>query len=144
MATRVDNGPRMTTAELDRLFESVKNWGRWGPDDQRGSLNYITPEQVRAATALVRSGRTASMALEAGTQVAADNPRPALHFMTMMADWGLPSPLGAFCDFVGMEMHGDAHSHIDALCHFLYRGQAYQGMRPDEVTTQGANRFGMG
>src|SRR5207244_659681 len=54
MATRVDNGPRMTTAEVDRLFESVKNWGRWGPDDQRGALDCNTPEEVRAATAPLR------------------------------------------------------------------------------------------
>ena len=33
----------MTAAELERLFESVKNWGRWGADDERGALNYITP-----------------------------------------------------------------------------------------------------
>ncbi len=44
--------------EFDEIFEKVKNWGRWGPDDELGTLNYITPGSVRAAAALVRSGGT--------------------------------------------------------------------------------------
>ncbi len=39
----------VTLAEFDKIFESVKNWGRWGDDDELGTMNYITPETVRAA-----------------------------------------------------------------------------------------------
>ena len=35
------------------MYKSVKNWGRWGPDDELGTLNYITPDKVAAAAALV-------------------------------------------------------------------------------------------
>ena len=35
--------------EFDVLFEQVKNWGRWGWDDERGTLNYLTQEKVAAA-----------------------------------------------------------------------------------------------
>ena len=38
----------VSLADFDKLFESVKNWGRWGPDDDRGTLNYITADKVAA------------------------------------------------------------------------------------------------
>ena len=44
--------------EFEAIFESVKNWGRWGAEDVRGTLNLITPEHVRRAASLVRTGRT--------------------------------------------------------------------------------------
>jgi hypothetical protein len=43
---------------FDALFERVKNWGRWGEDDERGTLNYITPKMIAAAARLVQSGRS--------------------------------------------------------------------------------------
>jgi len=45
--------PGLSLAEFDELFESVKNWGRWGPDDDRGALNFITPARTVAAMALI-------------------------------------------------------------------------------------------
>ena len=53
----------MSAAEFDQLFQSVSNWGRWGPQDERGTLNYITPDHVCRAASLVRSGRTVSLSL---------------------------------------------------------------------------------
>jgi hypothetical protein len=53
----------VTLAEFGEIFEAVKNWGRWGPDDNLGTLNYITPDAVRAATRTVRSGRRVTMAI---------------------------------------------------------------------------------
>ena len=51
---------RVSLQEFDEIYESVKNWGRWGPDDELGTLNFITPETVRAAAALaVRDGSRA-------------------------------------------------------------------------------------
>ena len=47
---------RVTLREFDEIFESVRNWGRWGDDDELGTLNCITPDMVRAAAGLVRSG----------------------------------------------------------------------------------------
>jgi len=49
---------KLSVAEFEAMFESVKNWGRWGKDDDRGTMNYITPEHVRRAAALVKSGRS--------------------------------------------------------------------------------------
>ena len=39
----------VTLAEFDEIFEAVKNWGRWGEDDELGTLNFITPQTVRAS-----------------------------------------------------------------------------------------------
>ena len=79
-------GPNVSLAEFEAMFESVKNWGRWGPDDERGTLNYITPEHVRRAASLVRAGRSVSMAIPINTWPGPDNPNPAIHYMTQMHD----------------------------------------------------------
>src|SRR5215472_5524492 len=50
----------VTFEDFDKVFEAVRNWGRWGSDDELGTLNYITQDTVRAAAALVRSGRRAT------------------------------------------------------------------------------------
>ena len=62
MATLTRPAP-VTLAEFDEIFESVKNWGRWGADDELGTLNFITPAMVRAAAGLVTSGRQVTMAI---------------------------------------------------------------------------------
>ena len=48
--------PWMTSKEHSELFEAVKNWGRWGPDDEAGALNLITPEKRAAAAGEVTHG----------------------------------------------------------------------------------------
>ena len=58
---------------------SVKNWGRWGEDDERGTLNYLTPEKIASAARLVRSGRSVSMAIPINKTAGPDNPNPAVH-----------------------------------------------------------------
>jgi hypothetical protein len=60
MARTLTTPAPVTLAEFDAMFEAVKNWGRWGPDDERGTLNYLTPDKVAAAAALVKSGRRCS------------------------------------------------------------------------------------
>jgi hypothetical protein len=69
----------MSLDEFDQLFESLKNWGRWGANDEKGTLNYITPEHVKAAGALVRSGRSVSMSIPINTIAGPDNPSTPRH-----------------------------------------------------------------
>ena len=131
----------LTAAEFEQLFRAVSNWGRWGPDDQRGTLNYITPEHVRAAAALVRSGRTVSLSLPINTVAGPDNPRPSVHHMVKMYD--LPAARGEpqFAgDFLATELHGDSRTHVDALCHVAYKGKLYNDQSTDLVTSRGALR----
>ena len=89
--TAATERPLVTMAEFDTIFESVKNWGRWGPDDQLGTLNYITPAHVREAAGLVRSGRKVSMEIPINTVAGPDNPNPAIHFVTQAHDIDIDS-----------------------------------------------------
>jgi len=131
---------RVTPEAFDQLFESVKNWGVWGPDDELGTVNYITPDIVRSAVKLVRTGRRVSMALPINKDAGPDNPNPALHFVCQGHDIDIESGGVRFgMDFLGMTCHGDAHSHVDALSHISYNGLVYNGRPAQEVlTTQGS------
>jgi kynurenine formamidase len=125
---------RVGIAEFEAIFESVKNWGRWGPDDELGTLNLITPEKVRDAARLVRSGRRVSMALPINKVAGPDNPQPAMHFVVQSHDVPVDSSkVGFAMDFLGMSCHGDCHTHVDALCHISYAGLTYNGRPAAQV-----------
>ena len=70
-----------TTEELDAMYESLKNWGRWGADDQRGALNHLTDDRRAAAAGLVRRGRVDQPGPRPGHRAAARAPPsgPAPH-----------------------------------------------------------------
>lgn len=128
--------PKVSLKEFDEIFESVKNWGKWGRDDQLGTLNYITPDRVRAAASLVRSGRHVSMAIPINKVAGPDNPNQAIHFMTQGHDIDIGSSGVRFAlDFIGMAFHGDCHTHVDALNHISYKGLTYNGRPAQEVVT---------
>ncbi len=133
------NEPRhVTMREFDKIFMSVCNWGRWGPDDEKGTLNYITPEHVRSAASSVRSGRTVSLAIPINKVAGPDNPHPALHHITHNHDIDIPQGEPHFVlDFLGSECHGDCHTHIDALCHVSYKGTLYNDKPVRRVTSHG-------
>src|SRR5262245_39781844 len=67
---------RLTKSQFDQLFKQVSNWGRWGKDDQLGTLNLITAERRREAAQLVKSGVSISLARDLNTQKAIDDPTP--------------------------------------------------------------------
>ena len=129
--------PHLSAEAFDQLFQELCNWGRWGPDDERGTLNYIAPEHVRAATALVRTGRSVSMAIPVNTVAGPDNARPALHAMLQAHDVpsGPAEPRFAM-DWLACACHGDCHTHIDALCQIAYRGQLYNGAPASSVNSR--------
>jgi kynurenine formamidase len=136
--------PPVSLAEFQGIFDSVSNWGRWGPDDARGTLNYITPERVAAAAASVRSGRTVSMAIPVDKQAGPDNPQPAYHFMTRMHDVPVDdSELSFGMCFLGMASHGDCHTHIDAPNHVAWKGQLYNGKPSSTLTSLGSDWGGV-
>jgi kynurenine formamidase len=129
----------VTAAEFAALFESVSSWGRWGPEDELGALNQITPEHVVAAARLVRSGVVVSLSLPLNTTRAPDCPAPAEFRMTQNhdADAGLGA-MGFAKDFIGVDYHSDGHTHIDALCHVAYEGRLYNDVEAGSVTADGA------
>jgi kynurenine formamidase len=130
----------LSRADFQRLFDEVSNWGRWGDDDQRGALNYLTADRVAAAARLVESGETVTLSLPLNTRHAPDNPEPADHWMTMLSDVDIGSGTLRFAkDYIGVDYHNDGHTHIDALCHVAFDGALYNGVSSDSVTSRGAS-----
>ena len=131
--------PPVSRAEFDRIFRDVSNAGRFGAGSARGTLNYITPQMVRAAAALVRTGRTVSLAVPISTVAGPDNPRPAQHHLVQGYDvHPVPGGPDFATDWLGSEFHGDCFTHIDALCHVAWDGKLFDGASTDLVTTKGA------
>jgi kynurenine formamidase len=121
-------------AEFDALFQQVKNWGRWGPNDQLGSANLVDAAKRKQAIALVKAGETVSLAHNPLTEKADDNANPFEHTMLR----------GNNMDRYAVSYHGYAHSHIDALCHILYKEQTYNGYaRADVNTDKGCTKLGI-
>lgn len=121
----------MSVTEFDALFEELKRWGRW-PEPSRGAWNELRPAHTLAAAKLVSSGRVVTTALPWATEVAIDNPKPALHYMTDLGDREAPEP-STNKDFIGIDYHGKSSTHLDALAHIAYRGQLFNGVRSEDV-----------
>ncbi|MGH9273669.1 MAG: cyclase family protein [Acidimicrobiales bacterium] len=131
----------VTEERAGAIYDTCKQWGRWGADDQRGALNLLTQERVARALALARDGVVVSCGRELAVAPAVDNPLPAQHHMTLGGDVGARrSGLQASADFVGVAFHGMAVSHIDALCHVFVGGEMYNGFPASDVTSVGARR----
>jgi kynurenine formamidase len=126
--------------------ERYSNWGRWGPDDQRGTLNFITRERVLNACAIPRSGRVISCALpfdQGGPQSGLAGRYNPIH--TMLADGGdalagaqdfLPGGFNYADDAVNMPLQ--CGTQWDSLAHVFYDGKMYNDRDIRLVTSSGA------
>jgi kynurenine formamidase len=128
---------RMTEAEFRALYDQLRRQVRWGADDRRGALNQIGAAQIQAAAGEVKLGRTVSLAAPIEHQVSADNPDPAQHRVLQAPAAGEPG-LAFAADRIAMNVHGNADSHIDALCHVSFDGHLYNGVPAGVVTAAGA------
>lgn len=118
----------VTQADLDRWKTEHSNWGRWGKDDQKGTLNLITPAKRREAARLVKDGEAVSLARDAATAREIDNPQPYEHAMVAVR-------AAASVDRFALQFHGYAHTHLDALGHHFLDGRMYNGFARDEFVT---------
>ena len=138
LAPSAPTSRKMDQADVDRWMSELSNWGRWGKQDQVGAVNLITPEKRKAAAALVKEGYSISLAHNAETEKAIDNPSPFSH--TMLSTGAHPS--GQFVlDNYSVSFHGYAHTHMDALCHMAWHGKMYNGFPQTDVTSQGAKEL---
>jgi len=123
-----------TQAEVEGYFKRLNNWGRWGNDDQRGTLNLITPTKQAAGVALARKGRVVSLSRDLTAQ------QPTLDYHMLC-----PVRRGsskAAVDYFGLVYHGLTVTHMDALCHVEYQGQLYNGRSFDENVRFGGAQWG--
>jgi kynurenine formamidase len=121
--------PVVTQTEYDRWRVELSNWGRWGKDDEMGTLNLITPAKRKAATALVKQGIAVSLASNAFTEKGVDVPCPV--------EWAMltASPAGA-TDRVGYPcIHGAGTTHLDSFAHRFFDGKMWNGYPVSELVT---------
>jgi kynurenine formamidase len=107
-------GAKLEAAEVKALFDKLCNWGRWGPEDQRGALNYITEQKRLTAGRLMRTGQSISLALPLPTTPAIDNPNPVTHLAYQMGT----EPRAAYhqsMDYFAISPHGMATTHLDGV-----------------------------
>jgi kynurenine formamidase len=136
---------------LKSACEKYRNWGKWGEDDQIGTLNYITREMVVEATKLVGRGRVFSLAISfdgSGPQTGGIRRFNPMTFMLRDGRdtvggpiLGSPQGYGAADDVVMMPTHGA--THWDALSHIFWDGKMWNGYDAGMVTSIGAERNGI-
>ena len=134
--------PSMSNEQMQALFDAVSNWGRWGPDDERGALNHLTAAETRQTAGLIRSGRVVSLSRDFPTVPGPENPFPAHHHMVIAGDDPCIPGMGleVSTDYIGIAFHGMASSHLDALCHVFQGGRMYNGFPATDVKSTGARR----
>jgi kynurenine formamidase len=133
--------------ELRELARHVSNWGRWGHDDQRGTLNLITPDAVRRGAACVRRGASFSLAIpfdtngpQTGSIPGRINPQRRV-LMFNRSFTGDPSDFTTTDD--AFEMGTQAATHWDALAHAGYDGLLYNGIADTAISEAGASELGI-
>jgi kynurenine formamidase len=132
---------------LKQLAAKVSNAGRWGPDDQRGTLNLIDQAAVLRGAGAVRQGRVFSLAIpfdEDGPQTGAIPGRENPQRRMLMVNQPFTGDPADFCnsdDVVSMGVQ--AATHWDALSHVSYEGQLYNETPADVVTEAGASKLGI-
>ncbi len=128
---------------------SQEAWNRWGAEDERGALNFIGPDQVRRASALVRTGEVLRLAQLLSSRTPVPSHRCGLqHFMGRdggdyaVAGSKRPGGFQFAEDTVVMPLH--IGTHVDALCHAWYDDKLYNGYLGDTIrSTTGAARLGV-
>jgi kynurenine formamidase len=142
------------------VADRVRNWGRWGPADELGTLNYITPEKIVEAASLVRRGTVISLSApfdSLGPWGPGAFRRNPVHLMTVdggdadlaehMGDWGGPTeqqlkayfadtPRRFTDDVIFMSLQSG--TQWDAFSHVYYDGKLYNGYPATSVTSRGA------
>jgi kynurenine formamidase len=136
-----------TESDVLGYLETLSNWGRWGADDQLGTLNHVTPEKRRQAAALVSEGVSVSCAWDIETTPQPDHAMgtPQRHMVGTGEGLldpdrpGGPAKFGGAMEFIGLVYHGFSVTHLDGLCHIFWEGKMYNGVPAAKVTAgQGA------
>ncbi len=128
-AALVDNAASQATSSRPLVSEAqykawqteLSNWGRWGKDDELGTLNLITPAKRRAALALVKEGVPVSLSTNTFTEKAIDVPCPAEWAMTSSTQTGATDRVAFPC------IHGASATHIDSFAHTFFAGKMWNG-----------------
>jgi len=137
----------MSEERLRKLALQVRNWGRWGPDDEIGTLNYITPETIARAARLVTAGKVFALGIPLGRQGPQSGTRQRFNPIHAMFRDGGDRPRDSAA-VLEMQGYGGSDDWIvmplqcvtqwDSLAHIFDSGQMYNGYSADLVTSSGA------
>lgn len=125
---------------LPILALAASNKGKWGPNDELGTLNYITPKVRLEASKLVRSGKVFNVAIDLKKNMPGWPGRIFQHtfdfiFTGMAKDGG---GLGASDDLI--TMHQQYSTQWDGFPHIFYDGKIYNDVPASTVTVAGAQK----
>lgn len=144
-----------TLDDVLELCSAYSNWGVFGPDDELGTLNYVSPHDRVMAAALVTQGRVVSMSLPIGTGGPPQIGRTVGRFdpiHLMIRDGGDVLSGGMVRDFYGgrdralratddiLILPLQSTTQWDALAHIMFRERMYNGYSADQVSSRGAMR----
>jgi len=131
----------LTKADIERWMTELSNWGRWGKDDQAGTINLITPSKRKQAAALVKDGVSVSMSLDADIPGQTEtSPRQRYTWQHTMRNNGAGRAEGYVVDSYSVSFHGNSTTHLDALSHYIYGGKIYNGFPGDVINSWGATK----
>lgn len=145
LAAPLEKYPRNVTKEdVDRWMTELSNWGRWGRDDQAGTINLITRAKRREAAAQVHEGLSISLARDADVAdedaaAAGNNAERHTWQHTMTRNVG-PRQDGFVIDTFNVSFHNTRTTHMDAFAHGFYRGEIYNGFSTGTITNWGARK----
>lgn len=125
---------KLTGKDVEGMMKTLSNWGRWGKEDQLGTLNLITSTKRKQAAALVKEGTSISLARD----FAESQPGQAKPFGHTMTSSGLTAGAISAADAYSFDYHGYLLTHIDALCHLFHQNRLYNGFPQEQVTSKGA------
>tara|TARA_S200000501_G_scaffold210299_1_gene197566 strand:+ start:424 stop:1431 length:1008 start_codon:yes stop_codon:yes gene_type:complete len=121
--------PFVSQAQFDEWVGTLSNWGRWGPDDEIGTLNLITPEKRKEASSLVQNGVTVSLARNTDNVESVDNPCPVEWEMINATRNGASDRIAFRC------IHGLGTTHIDGFGHRFFDGKMWNGVEMAQTVT---------
>src|SRR5262245_36880667 len=147
MRPRVCDKGGMSEDTLRTIALQVRNWGRWGPHDEIGTLNHITPDGIAAAARLVTAGKVFALGIPLQRQGPQSGTRQRFNpIHTMFRDGG-DQPKDA-AGVIELQGYGGSDDWIvmplqcvtqwDSLAHVFYEGKMYNGYDATLVTSSGA------
>jgi kynurenine formamidase len=135
-------GSPPSEAEVVEYLKTQSNWGRWGTEDELGTLNLITPARRLAASRLVKDGVPVTCARPIVTDITADTTFQVLRFMVDSGEGrDTASPERRLArrgasEFIGMVFHGYTVTHVDTPAHFFWDGRIYNGRSCNLITSR--------
>jgi kynurenine formamidase len=128
-AAQAPSRPLVSEAQFEAWQKELSNWGRWGKDDELGTLNLITPAKRMAALALVKEGVPVSLSTNGFAEKVVDVPCPSEWAMTSTSLTGATDRVAFPC------IHGAASTHIDSLAHTFFAGKMWNGYDATKLVT---------